>query len=130
MGNWEAFAHASAALDRQVAALVADQAAARPRHSPAELASLRLAQRARDMTNEGRVEATIDLAERAIALWGGNGFANLWLAYAHHQSGRPRTAEAFASRAGSALPADAYVLGELAGLRASIRANMSGPVSR
>ncbi|MFT4570104.1 MAG: tetratricopeptide (TPR) repeat protein [Hyphomicrobiaceae bacterium] len=121
--NWEAFAHSSAGLDRRVRDVATDLASAAPRHPPAELASLRLSQRARDLIDAGRPETAVDLLERAIAMYGRDGFAYLYLAYAHHQLGRPAIASGFAGRAEQALPANRFILGELAGLRASIRAN-------
>lgn len=127
--NWEAFGHTSAALDQRVRAVAEDLRSSHPVRSAAELASLRLVQRGRDLVMAGRADSAIDLLERSLAMWGRNGFADVYLGYAHHQLGRPRTALGFAERAGQGLPPDARVRGELQGLTRSIQANSPGSLA-
>ena len=128
--NWERFTYTSATLDDRVRILAAGLRAQRPTVDPAELAGLRLTAEARNLLGRGLPESAVDLLERAIALSGRNGFAYLFLAYAHHQLGRPGRAAGFVESAGQYLPVDVGVRAELEGLRRSVAAAGGSPGGR
>lgn len=128
--DWEAFRHASAALDARIASVSGSLRSGSSPGAAGRLASLRLAARGRDLIIAGKPESAIDVLERALASSGNNGFADLYLSYAHHQLGHSRNALEFARRAQPSLPRDPWVLAELEGLRASIRASNPGLPAR
>lgn len=121
--DWEAFSHTQASLDGQIEGLAAELRGGGAGGNAGRLASLRLASRGAALLRDGRPESSVDVLDRAVAGWGGNGFAYLYLSYAHHQLGHSRNAWEFARRAESSLPRERWVLAELAGLKASIRAS-------
>ncbi|MFN2426831.1 MAG: tetratricopeptide repeat protein, partial [Candidatus Binatia bacterium] len=86
-----------------------------------QLASLRLASSGRDLIDAGSLDGALEALERAVSLYGGNGYAYLYLAYVNHVQGRGEQAGEFAANARRYLPDDEAVLAELEGLALSIR---------
>ncbi len=121
--NWEAFAHTSRVLDLRIAAGDSALRGGAGKANPAAVAALRMTAEARDLLERGQPEQALDLLERAIGMDGRNGFAYLYLAHLYHRQGRYEQGRVFAQRARQYLPRDAYVLGELEGLRASLAVN-------
>lgn len=119
--DWESFSQTAAALRSDIS-----RRAGELRHGPVgnraqQLASLRLASNARDLIDAGSLEGALEALQRAVSLYGGNGYAYLWLAYVHHVQGRADRAAEFAASARRYLPADTKIRAELEGLALSIR---------
>lgn len=115
------FPHTNSALRAEIAKR-ADAAAEGPiGNHAAELASLRLAASGLDLIDAGSLGGAAETLQRAVSLWGGNGYAYTFLAYVQHAEGRSdRAAESLAT-AGRYLPRDREVRGEFEALDASIR---------
>lgn len=86
-----------------------------------ELASLRLAASSRDLIDSGSLAAARQSLQRAVSLWGSNGWAYLWLGYVSHVEGKAEQAAEFTAKARRHLPREAGVTAEVDGLAASIR---------
>lgn len=127
LSDWEAFERTRrslrGAIDRRAKALRGGAVG----NLAAELASLRMSAKAPALIDKGSLDGAVELLERAVSMYGGNGYAYLFLAYVHHVEGRPDRAAGFLSSARRYLPADKGVRGEVEGLARSIRA--SGPSS-
>ncbi|MBI5504824.1 MAG: tetratricopeptide repeat protein [Deltaproteobacteria bacterium] len=125
LSDWEAFERTrrslGAEIDRRAKALRGGAVG----NLAAELASLRMSAKAPVLIDKGSLDGAVELLERAVSMYGGNGYAYLFLAYVHHVEGRPDQAAGFLSSARRYLPADKGVRGETEGLARSIRA--SGP---
>lgn len=120
-GDWESFSQSGVALRAEIDER-ADAMNAGPIGSRGvELASLRLAASGRDLIDAGSLDGALEALQRAISLYGRNGYAYLFLAYVHHVQGRGAQAAEFAASAGRYLPQDAGVRAELEGLTTSIR---------
>ncbi len=123
--DWEAFANTRRMLGAEIvrrAAILHERAVG---NLGAELASLRMSAKAPELIDKGSMDGALELLERALSMYAGNGYAYLFLAYVHHVEGRPDRATGFIGSARRYLPADKGVRGEVEGLARSIRA--SGP---
>lgn len=121
--NWEAFLHASEALQKEIRERAAALKKGPAGNQPAELASLRMTNRARGMIEKGSPGSALELLERSISMYKGNGYAYMFLAYVHHLQGRSARGAEFLSSARRYLPPDPRVHGELEGLSRSIKSN-------
>jgi hypothetical protein len=122
VANWEAMLYTSRSLDRHIAR-GSQRLAAGSLDDPKRLASLRVTAEGRDLLARGAVDRAMDRLERAVAMDGRNGFAWMYLAFANHRRASFDQGLEQAAAARRYLPADAHVLGELAGLEASLRLN-------
>ncbi len=127
LSDWEAFTRTRRSLggeiDRRAKALRSGAVG----NLAAELASLRMSAKAPALIDKGSLDGAVELLERAVSMYGGNGYAYLFLAYVHHVEGHPDRAAGFLSSARRYLPSDKGVRGEAEGLARSIRG--SGPSS-
>ncbi len=119
--DWASFRQTGAALRSEISRRAAALREGPIGNRAVELASLRLAASGRDLIDAGSLGGALAALERAVSLYGGNGYAYLWLAYVHHVQGRSERAAEFAASAGRYLPRDQKVRAELAGLTQSIR---------
>jgi tetratricopeptide (TPR) repeat protein len=85
-----------------------------------ELASLRLAASGRELLVSGSAAGALAALEKAISLYGANGYAYLFLASVHQAEGRRDEARQAAANARRYLPGDEGVQAELEGLLRSI----------
>lgn len=122
------FPAAGAALQREI-----DRRASELKQGPVgnravELASLRLAASGRELIDAGSPGGALEALERAVSLWGENGYACLYLAHVYGMQGRRKRAAEFAAFAGRYLPADTEVRAELEGLDLGVdnRATVAG----
>ncbi|HYC54462.1 MAG TPA: tetratricopeptide repeat protein [Candidatus Binatia bacterium] len=121
--NWEAFLHANDALLKEIKQRAGALKKGPAGNEPAELASLRMTNRARGMIEKGSPGSALELLERSISMYKGNGYAYMFLAYVHHLQGRSARGAEFLSSARRYLPDDPRVHGELEGLSRSIKSN-------
>jgi len=119
--GWESFSHTSAALRGDIAARADAMKRGPIGNRGVELASLRLAASGRDLIDAGSLDGALEALQRAVSLYGHNGYAYLYLAYVHHEQGREERAAEFAANARRYLPADKAVEAEVEGLAAAIR---------
>lgn len=125
--DWESFSRTREYLDKEIGRRAKALRQGAVGNLAAELASLRMSAKAPALIDKGSLDAAIELLERAVSMYGGNGFAYLFLAYVHHVEGDPGRASGFLSSARRYLPADKGVRGETEGLGRSI--SQSAPVS-
>jgi hypothetical protein len=110
------FPATTAALQREIDRL-ADELGQGPIGDRAtELASLRLAASARDLVLSESPGGAREALDRAVSLYGRNGYAYLWLACVDHLEHRSDRAGRWLAKAGRDLPADRKIRGELHGL--------------
>ncbi|HXC52759.1 MAG TPA: hypothetical protein VN634_17880 [Candidatus Limnocylindrales bacterium] len=83
------FRQTGAALDDEIDRRASDLASGPIGNRAAELASLRLVASARDLLDSGSPDGAREALERAVSLYGRNGYAYLWLAYVEHLQRRP-----------------------------------------
>ena len=119
--DWESFTHTGAALRGEIARRAKALGEGPIGNRAVELASLRLAASGRDLVDAGSLDGALEVLQRAVSLWGSNGYAYLYLAYVHHVQGRAGRAGEFAASARRYLPRDEPVRAELEGLDLSIR---------
>ncbi|MFN2376987.1 MAG: tetratricopeptide repeat protein, partial [Candidatus Binatia bacterium] len=119
--DWESFQATAASLRREIEKRAAAMSQGPVGTRAVELASLRLAASGRNLVDAGSLDGALEVLQRAVSLYGGNGYAYLYLAYVHHVQGRPERAAEFAASARRHLPRDKPVQAELEGLRLSIR---------
>lgn len=119
--DWESFNATAASLRAEIEKRAAAMSQGPVGNRAVELASLRLAASGRDLVDAGSLDGALEVLQRAVSLYGGNGYAYLYLAYVHHVQGRPERAAEFAASARRHLPRDKPVQAELEGLRLSIR---------
>lgn len=119
--DWESFAKSGAALRTDIAARAESMKKGPIGNRGVQLASLRLAASGRDLIDAGSLDGALEALQRAVSLYGGNGYAYLYLAYVHHVQGHGEQAAEFAASARRYLPRDEAVRAELEGLTRSIR---------
>ena len=119
--DWESFAKTGAALRAEIARRAEAMKKGPIGNRGVELASFRLAASGRDLIDAGSLDGALEALQRAVSLYGGNGYAYLYLAYVHHVQGHGEQAAEFAAGARRYLPGDEAVQAELEGLVASIR---------
>ncbi len=83
------FRQTAAALDEEIDRRANDLASGPIGNRAAELASLRLVASARDLLDSGSPDGAREALERAVSLYGRNGYAYLWLAYVEYLQRRP-----------------------------------------
>lgn len=95
-----------------------------------ELASLRLAASGRELLVSGSLDGALVSLQKAVSLYGANGYAYLFLASVHQAEGRPGQAREFVASARRYLPRDKGVEAELDGLARSLEEGRPRPDSR
>jgi tetratricopeptide (TPR) repeat protein len=91
-----------------------------------QLASLRLAATARDLVLSGSPGGALEALRKAVSLFGGNGYAWLFLASVHEAEGRRDEARESAASARRYLPRDEGVQAELDALMRTLDSANTG----
>lgn len=120
--DWESFARTRAALAGEIDTRARALRSGAAGNAAAELASRRMTVSAWNLLDEGALESSQELLERAVSLDGDNGYAYLFLAYVHHVRGGAVRARELVSAARGRLPARAAFAGEVEGLARSVGA--------
>ncbi len=120
--NWESFTKTGDALHAEIERRAAALKSGPVGNRAVELASFRLAASGHELIQAGSLDGALEALERAVSLYGGNGYAYLYLAYVHHLDGRQDQAREFAASARRYLPRDEGVRAELEGLGQAIGA--------
>lgn len=120
--DWESFKRTSAMLREEIARRAEELRSGPVGNRAVELASLRLAASGHAMIEAGSLDGALEVLERAVSLYGGNGYAYVFLAYVHHVEGRAASGLEFLDDARLHLPADRGVSGEVEGLAQSLQA--------
>lgn len=124
--DWESFPRSAEALRIEI-----DERAAALRTGPIgsraqQLASLRLAATARELILSGSPDGALAALRKAVSLFGGNGYAYLFLASVHQAEGRRDQAREFAASARRYLPRDKGVQAELDALMRALGTASTG----
>jgi tetratricopeptide (TPR) repeat protein len=124
--DWESFPRSAEALRAEI-----DERAAALRTGPIgsraqQLASLRLAATARELIVSGSPDGALEALRKAVSLFGGNGYAYLFLASVHQAEGRRDQAREFAASARRYLPRDKGVQAELDALMRTLGTGSTG----
>jgi hypothetical protein len=124
--DWESFPRSAEALRIEI-----DERAAALRTGPIgsraqQLASLRLAATARELILSGSPDGALAALRKAVSLFGGNGYAYLFLASVHQAEGRRVQAREFAASARRYLPRDEGVQAELDALTRTLGTASTG----
>ena len=125
--DWESFSRTREFLGKEIDRRAKALRQGAMGNLAAELASLRMSAKAPALIDKGSLDGAVDLLERAVSMYGGNGYAYLFLAYVQHVKGDTGRATGFLSSARRYLPADKGVRGEVEGLARSI--SQSAPTS-
>jgi tetratricopeptide (TPR) repeat protein len=118
--DWESFTATGKALKQEIATRAAALKSGPVGNRAVELASLRLAASGRELIDAGSLDGAVEVLQKAISMWGSNGYAYLELGYVHHVQGHDDRAAEFAASAARYLPREHAVRAELEGLRRSI----------
>ena len=120
--DWESFKRTSTMLREEIARRAEELRSGPVGNRAVELASLRLAASGHAMIEAGSFDGALEVLERAVSLYGGNGYAYVFLAYVHHVEGRAASGLEFLDDARLHLPADRGVSSEVEGLAQSLQA--------
>jgi hypothetical protein len=120
--DWESFKRTSTKLREEITRRAEELRSGPVGNRAVELASLRLAASGHAMIEAGSLDGALEVLERAVSLYGGNGCAYVFLAYVHHVEGRAERGLEFLYDARLHLPADRGVSSEVEGLAQSLQA--------